>query len=165
MYDQAMTPANIEVALRKYIHNRSMQLLRFAPKPLVEALGGIERLVQPTIRDAAKAAEALAVPPRLRLSQMVDYWLHAMDRPDAADWKDGDIQVAAEMDEMDEILRVRLVEIRDALLADDVDAAFQFLRNIHKEREGEKHPAMVAVPDSLDPSSAYWLDLDLNLDN
>ena len=162
MYDQAMTPANIEAALRKYIHNRTMRVLSFAPEPLVKALGGVEKLVQTAIRDATKAAEALAVPPRLRLSRTVNYWLHAMNQPDSADWSEEDVQVAAEMDE---ILRVRLVEIRDALQIDDVDTAFQLFRNIHKEREGEKHPAIVAVPDSLDPASAYWIDLDLDMDN
>jgi hypothetical protein len=162
MYDRVMTPADIEVALKKYIHNKAVRVLSVAPKPLIEAMGGVEKLVQTTIRDAVKAAESLAVPPRLRLSRMVEYWLRPMNQPDAADWNDEDIQAAAEMDE---ILRVRLVEIREALRVNDVDTAFQLFRNIQKEREGEKHPAFVVVPDSLDPSSAYWVDLDLDMDN
>lgn len=162
MYDRVMTPADIEAALKKYVHNKAVRVISAAPKPLIEAMGGVEKIVQVTIRDAVKAAEALAVSPRIRLSRTVAYWLRPMNQPDSANWNAEDIQAAAEMDE---ILRVRLVEIRDALQSNDVDTAFQLFRSIQKEREGEKHPAFVVVPESLDPSSAYWVDLDLDLDN
>lgn len=159
MYDTAMPNHDIEPAIHRFARCRARGILRGAPPVLIECMGGEERILRMCLRDAARAASALAVPPRVRLERTVAHWSRLLDGDAANPPENPDEEDLVEL-ELDGILRTRVAELEVALSAGDVEGAFRLLRNMTVARDGEEQPVAVAVPDTLDPESAYWLDLD-----
>jgi hypothetical protein len=160
MYDTPMPKNDIEPAIRRFAGQWARRLMQSAPPPLLATLGGEEGLMRRCLRDASRAATALTVPPRVRLERTVTHWSKtlqaAVDGTPPPGERDDESLVELELND---ILRTRITEIATALSAGDVDGAFRLLRNITVPRDGENQPVSVAVPDALDPDSAYWLDL------
>lgn len=160
MYDAVMPERDIEPAIYRFARQRAQGIIRNADAALIECMGGEERIMRMCLRDAARAASALTVSPRVRLERAVAHWSRFLDESTANPDDDDAIVL-----ELEGILRTRLTELDAALSAGDVDGAFRLLRDITIPREGEEQPISVAVPDPLDPESAYWLDLYMNLEN
>lgn len=159
MYDTAMPEQDIEPAIHDFARRRAQRALSVATPDLIACMGGEERVMRTCLRLASAATDALRIPPRKRLECTVNQWsgILAEDLPSAAPDDSADAVVIAELTNM---LRTRVAEIAAALSSGDVDGAFDLLRNITVTRDGEGQPASVAVPDDLDPDSAFWLDLD-----
>jgi hypothetical protein len=164
MYDIAMPEQDIEPAIHEFARQRVKWFLDVATPDMITCMGGGERVMRSCLRHAAAAADALRLPPRKRLERTVAQWseLLADDAPSATPDDSDDAVIIAELTHM---LQTRVAEIDAALSSGDVDGAFSLLRNITVTRDGEGQPASVAVPDNLDPESAFWLDLDRNQDN
>lgn len=158
MYDTTMPNHDIEPALHRFARQRARGIIRNAAPVLIECMGGEERIVRMCLRDASRAASALTVPPRVRLERAVAHWTRLLDE-DAANPPENPDEEDIIVLELDGILRTRIDELQAALSAGDVDGAFALLRNMTVARDGEEQPVAVAVPDALDPESAYWLDL------
>jgi len=156
MYDTAMPSRDIEPAIHRFARQRARGIMRSAPPALVDAMGGEERIVRMCLRDASRASTALTVSPRVRLERMVAHWSKVLDGTPPTNNLDEEGLIIIELDG---ILRTRVAELEAALSSGDVEGAFRLLRNVTVARNGEEQPAAVAVPDTLDPDSAYWLDL------
>jgi len=156
MYDTAMPNHDIEPAIQRFARQRARRIMRSAPPALVDAMGGEERIVRMCFRDASRASTALTVSPRVRLERMVAHWSKVLDGTPPPDGVDDEGLIIIELDG---ILRTRVAELDAALSSGDVDGAFRLLRDMTVARNGEEQPVAVAVPDTLDPDSAYWLDL------
>ncbi|NBR01053.1 MAG: hypothetical protein EBT79_07550 [Actinobacteria bacterium] len=157
MYDTTLPNHAIEPAIHRFARQRARNIMRAAPPAVVDAMGGEERIVRMCLRDAARASVALTVPPRVRLERMVAHWSQVLTLADAGHPPPDEEDLISL--ELDGILRTRVAELEAALASGDVDGAFRMLRNMTVARDGEEQPAAVAVPDTLDPDSAYWLDL------
>jgi len=164
MYDTAMPNHDIEPALHRFARQRARGIIRRATPVLVACMGGEERIMRMCLRDASRAASALTMPPRVRLERAVAHWSRLLDA-DAANPPENPDEEDVIVLELDGILRTRVAELEAALSSGDVDGAFTLLRNMTVARAGEEQPVAVAVPDTLDPESAYWIDLDLNPEN
>lgn len=162
-----MDECNVAEAIHAFARRRARRFIANAGPELVSRLGGEEAVVRRCLRDAQRATKSLSVPPVERLGRTVAYWIDILKvatdgrrPPPGFDPEDEEL-IALECDGM---LLARLVEIDAALRSGDVDGAFRMLRSIHDARkEDGDAPTYVAIPDSLDPDSAYWLDL--NQDN
>lgn len=166
MYDDTMPDHAIDPAIHAFARRRAMKIIEGAGPFLVERMGGEERIVRSCLRDASKARDALTLPPGERLRRTVDHWAGILRAAEgtAPQTVELDEDTAVQL-ELDDILRTRIDEIQAALDGGDVPGAFTLLRNMTVARDGEGQPVAVAVPDSLDPDSAYWIDLDRNRDN
>jgi hypothetical protein len=158
MYDNAMPNQDIEPALNRFARRRARGIMRSAPPILIDTMGGEERIVRMCLRDAARAASALTVPPRVRLERAVAHWSKLLDEESEPMPENPDEEDLIVL-ELDGILRARIAELQAALSSGDIEVAFRLLRNMTVARDGEEQPVAVAVPDALDPESAYWLDL------
>lgn len=159
MYDTAMPEQDIAPAILDFARRHAQRALSVATPDLLAYMGGEERVMRTCLRLAFTATDALRLPPRKRLERTVAQWsdLLAEDLPPTTP---DDGEDAAAIAELTNMLRTRVTEIAAALSFGDVDGAFNLLRNITVTRDGEGQPASVAVPDDLDPDSAFWLDLD-----
>jgi hypothetical protein len=158
MYDNAMPERDIEPAIHQFARRRARGIMRSAPSILIDTMGGEERIVRMCLRDAARAASALTVPPRVRLERAVAHWSKLLDEESEPMPENPDEEDLIVL-ELDGILRARITELQAALSSGDIEVAFRLLRNMTVARDGEEQPVAVAVPDALDPESAYWLDL------
>ena len=160
MYDTIMPNHDIEPAIQRFARQRARRIMRSAPPALVDAMGGEERIVRMCFRDASRASTSLTVSPRVRLERMVAHWSKVLRSADDGTPPPTDLdEEGLVILELDGILRTRVAELEAALSSGDVEGAFRLLRNVTVARDGEEQPAAVAVPDTLDPDSAYWLDL------
>jgi hypothetical protein len=159
MYNTAMPKHDVEPALHHFARQRAKGILHSAPPVLIEGMGGEEHILRMCLRDAIRAKDALTETPRVRLERTVAHWSRLLNNNAANPPKNPNEEDLILL-ELDGILRTRVAEIQTALSSGDVDGAFTLLRNITVARDGEEQPIAVAVPDTLDPDSAFWLDLD-----
>ena len=138
MYDSVLP--DIPGAIEKWVQQKAAHFRTLYSPALLEMTGGVEGIR----RRAQHALADLERTPRRRLAVMVRYWIEIIGDPE---------------DTEDEILLGRLREIKAVLDAGEVARAFDLLRVINNPRPDDPPNVGWAVPEPLDVTSAYWLDL------
>lgn len=160
MYDNTMPIQERDSALQAFAVHRAQTLLRRMTPEFIEKVGGEERFMKVCWKQALAARDALTIPPRVRLKRTITFWSKMLKalaggNPPPAEMSEDDLFSV----ELDSLLQARILEIERAFEKDDVAEAFRLFKNITTKREGEEHELNFTLPDSLDPTSPYWLDV------
>ena len=161
-----MIPANeIEYRLSRFALERAHKLIASAGPKLVDLMGGPDKVTGQIVRRAMAARDALTLSPRERLARFARHWSEIVQarisNPDPIPVDIDDLEWDDDPDmgvKVDRYLLTRLGEIETRLRDGDTDGAFDVLRRAYDKRPGEEY--MICLPDPLDVTSAYWIDLD-----
>lgn len=159
MYDKAIPSTEVEKHLLKYSVTRATTLIAKAGDHRVDLLGGVEKMARSCMDAAGEARDALKLPPDARLVRKVLFWKDVLQKvlvnpmPIEPD-EDPEFGIT-----VDGYLLTRLQEVEDLLEVGDIEGAFVLFRHFQDPRPGEEYS--IPLPESLDYTSAYWLDLKL----
>lgn len=157
MYDDILPPAEAHKRLYSIALKKAKNLLSLDPA-FVEERGGESAVASSILSNLGSARDALTIPPRDRLAQTLSLWAALLEKrlnnPEEeylSDLEDGDPEYEFLADQ---ILLSHILEIESSLEQGDVNGAFSLLRNLSEA------PYREIVPEILDITSMYWVDLE-----
>lgn len=156
-------PNEIEYRLSRFALEHADKIIASAGPKLVGLMGGPDKVTGGIVRRAMAARDALTLSPRDRLAlftaRLAEVVRHRIENPeplpgleDDEDSDDPDMGI-----KVDRYTLTRLEEIEARLREGDTDGALDVLRRAYDKRPGEEY--MICLPDPLDITSAYWIDL------